>query len=190
MIQSRTIDNVTSTVLSPYLERINDHNLNNTFEKNSILYIGRISDSFAVYRYPSSDNFPTYSIAVPEGIYQDTWYEKGDNLALYLLKAPFALDSRLLSTIQTELLNIWKSTDSTEFFIKALKSDSFMNMPIPRSRWSLFCWCNGNLLVICFEPETGIISLDCANTGEEWNNDTLGSFNTIFTILEGVLNLE
>nr|DAL61131.1 MAG TPA_asm: hypothetical protein [Caudoviricetes sp.] len=189
MIQ-KIVKDITSDKMSPFLERINDHNFNNVFEENSSLYLGYVKEPFLVYRYPSLDNFPRYSIQKPDTIYQDTWYSEGDKIAVCFLKNSYTFDSSKLISIQEALLKNWKSAEETEFYIKSFKSDTFMNLPLSKIRWSLFCWCNGDLLVISLEPESGVITLDCANSGREWNGDTEGAFNLIISILENILNIE
>lgn len=189
MIQKITED-LTSEKIVPFLDKLNNHNFNNVFEEESSLYIGYIKESFPVYRYPFLDNFPMYSIQKPDAVYQDTWYTEGDKIALCLLKKSYIFDSTKLTSIQETLLEEWKNTEEEEFYIKPLKSDSFMNLPLSRTRWSLFCWCNGNLLVVSFEPDAGVIALDCANSGEEWNGNTEAAFDLIISILENILNIE
>lgn len=189
MIQ-KIIEDLTSEKIAPFLDKLNNHNFNNIFEEESSLYIGHIKESFVIYRYPSFNNFPMYSIQKPDEVYQDTWYTEGDKIALCLLKKPYIFDSTKLTSIQEALLKKWENTEELEFYIKPLKSDSFMNLPLSRIRWSLFCWCNGNLLVISFESDTGVIILDCANSGEEWNGNTEAAFNLIVSVLENILNIE
>lgn len=189
MIQ-RTIEDLTSDKIVPFLEKLNDHNFNDVFEENSSLYIGYIREPFLIYRYPSLNNFPMYSTQKPDAIYQDTWYTEGDKIAACLLKKPYAFDSSKLISIQEALLKEWKNTEEVEFYVKPLKSDSFMNLPLSKVRWSLFCWCNGDLLTISFEPDSGVIALDCANSGKEWNGNTEEAFNLIISILENILNIE
>lgn len=190
MIQKTIINNISSDVIAPYIERLNDHNLNSVFEETSICYTGHISEAFALYRTPSTDNFPKYFLQEPGTVFQDTWYTTGDRLALYLLDKPYILTEDVFLSIRERLLERWGKQEDSDFYIKPLKSDTFMNSPISKSRWALFCWCDGNLLVISFEPTTGVIALDCANSGEEWNGNTEENFNLIFSILENELVID